>query len=109
MQFQVLLTHHIFFHIIFRAEKEEVQLSAAAKPLQKHRIETKPAFNKRVQVAVPTASKLQPKAFAPLQQPARAFVPMQQNKKSLVVNGNGHSVVRTSVSRETIEQNGLHL
>lgn len=83
-------------------------MSAAAKPLQKHRIESKPAFNKRVQVAVPTASKLQPKV-ATLQQPARAFVPMQQNKKSLVVNGNGHSVVRTSISRETIEQNGLHL
>lgn len=104
----------------FRAEKEEVQLInghsivSVAQPQQKHQTEPKPALIKRTTTIVPAAPALVTAAIARQQQTAttrqmpKAFQSQHSNKKSLVVNGNGHSV-RTFISRDTIEQNGLHL
>lgn len=82
-----------------RAEKEEAQLSAVSSPVQpKHIVEPKAAFTKRTAPTAPTTRL----------NPTFAFSPLQQNKKSMVVNGNG-TTVRTSISRDIIERNGLHL
>lgn len=120
----------------FRAEKEEVQLRALSPPT--HFVDPKqtsviasvvPAVETRPKAAPAiTAVEARPKAVPaiavvesrPKPQPAieartklqpavTAFSPLQQNKKSLVVNGNGQHRVRTMISREAIEQNGLHL
>lgn len=95
--------------ISFRAEKEEVQLNnghPVAQIPQKNQIEPKPAFIKRTAAKPAQAAKtvrVQSAAFSVHRQNQS-----QSNKKSLVVNGNGHKV-RTSISRDSIEQNGLHL
>jgi hypothetical protein len=92
--------HHVLLFIFFRGEKEEAQLSSAVEPpQQKPHIIPQPAFTKNI---TRTVARPQPKPFMPQQSIA--------NKKSLVVNGNinGHAV-KTSISRERIEQHGLHL
>jgi hypothetical protein len=89
------------YHVLrFRGEKEEAQLSSAVSPpQQKFHIIPQPVFTKNI---TRTVARPQPKPFMPQQSIA--------NKKSLVVNGNinGHAV-KTSISRERIEQHGLHL
>lgn len=112
----------------FRAEKEEIQLSTLSSPVLKVPVDPKPAFTKHITpaAAVETRPKVMPavtvvenrpkpqpaitavEARTKLQPAITAFSPLQENKKSLVVNGNGHRV-RTMISREAIEQNGLHL
>lgn len=99
----------LLFHLFFRGEKEEAQLNsngnAIVQPQQKHHIDPKPAFTKsitRTVAATVPAIRTQTKAFTPQQHIA--------NKKSLVVNGNINGyAVKTSISRDKIEQNGLHL
>jgi hypothetical protein len=87
----------LFSHSPFRAEKEEAQLSAVSSPVQpKHIVEPRATFTKRTAPHPPRPA------------PSFAFSPLQQNKKSMVVNGNG-TTVRTSISRDIIERNGLHL
>lgn len=113
----LLKTFSISISFGFRAEKEEVQLNnghsvTIAQAQQKHKTEPKPAFTKRISTITPAT--LAPMAATVRHQPAitrqmpKAFQSLHMNKKSLVVNGNGHTV-RTSISRDTIEQNGLHL
>ncbi|CRL01352.1 CLUMA_CG014480, isoform A [Clunio marinus] len=84
----------------YLAEKEEAKLnygSSKTKPQpQKHYIEVKPIQAKRI------TSVTLPRQQTP------SITSYNQNKKFLVVNGNGHTV-KTSISREKIEQNGLHL
>jgi hypothetical protein len=100
--------HHVFPFHLFRGEKEEAQLNngnGIVQPQQKPHIDPKPAFTKsitRTVAATVPATRPQPKAFTPQQHIA--------NKKSLVVNGNINGyAVKTSISRDKIEQNGLHL
>jgi len=101
----------------FRAEKEEAQLSngngsangtAAVAVQQQQQVDPKPALTKRTAPIAQTIVRNNPTPPTRYYQ-TTTFNPLNQNKKSLVVNGNGKSSVRTSISREIIERNGLHL
>lgn len=95
---------HVFF--LYRAEKEEIQLNNVASKQQQQQQQQQ----RQQQHLDPKRAFANRTTIVRQQNPTNITYNSNSNKKSLVVNGNGHSSVITSISREKFEQrNRLHL